>query len=482
MTPELAALLGGRRAWHVEQGDCLAVLRSLPEGCAQCCVTSPPYFALRDYGCEGQIGLEVTPDAYVAKMVEVFREVRRVLRDDGTCWVNLGDSYSSGGRVTQFDPAESNLSRLLGGSPGMAGAPVRPPPVNGLKPLDLLGTPWRVAFALQADGWYLRAECIWAKRSPMPESVNGWRWEPCRRKVKGCAKGGGRGNAAMLNAEQRHMSGMAEGWLAEWEPCPGCPRCEANGGLVLRRGAWRPTKAHEQVFLLAKTEGYFADAEAVREGNTEGTLRRLASGPVQPMGEAPKTRAMRNDRGGVYAEANGRNMRSVLWLGPEPFPEAHFATYPPALVAPCIKAGTSERGCCPACGVPWARVVGRQQGDCEATERPKRTAGMDSPTSTLSLSGNGSREWAERGSKILTLGWRPSCRCPKADPVPCLVLDPFCGSGTTGVVARRLGRRFLGVELKPQYADMARRRIAGDMPLFNTQEPPGAGGVGEGVV
>jgi site-specific DNA-methyltransferase (adenine-specific) len=150
-------------------GDCIAGLRTLPDASVHCCVTSPPYWGLRDYGHDGQIGLEATPDAYVARMVEVFREVRRVLLDDGTCWVNLGDSYAAGGlsRHGYDEERRKTTENLVGTIPPQGRAPTPP----GLKPKDLVGIPWRVAFALQADGWWLRQDIIWAKPNPMPESV-----------------------------------------------------------------------------------------------------------------------------------------------------------------------------------------------------------------------------------------------------------------------------------------------------------------------
>jgi hypothetical protein len=159
-------------------------------------------------------------------------------------------------------------------------------------------------------------------------------------------------------------------------------------------------------------------------------------------------------------QAATRNKRSVWTIATSPFPEAHFATFPPALVEPCILAGTSERGVCPNCGAPWQRVVKRVGGDCEARHRPKRTAGMWDSTSTLSLSGNGSNEWAERGTRSVTIGWRASCDCGPGDPVPALVLDPFLGAGTTALVADRLGRHCIGLELSPGHAEMAGRRTA----------------------
>ena len=237
-------------------GDAATVLRELPERSAQCVVTSPPYWGLRDYGIGEQLGLEATPDEYVAKMVTVFREVRRVLRDAGTLWLNLGDSYGDA--------------------------------------KQLQGIPWRVAFALQADGWYLRRDRIWHKPNPMPDSVT--------------------------------------------------DRC---------------TKAHEYIFLLSKSPRYYYNAEAIAE-------------PAQCAGDP-------------------RNKRSVWTVTTKPFSGAHFATFPPDLIEPCIKAG-----------------------------------------------------------------------CPKDGTV----LDPFGGAGTTGMVAARLGRNAVLLELNAGYAEMAHARLYDDSPLF----------------
>ena len=270
-------------------GDCIEGLRTLPHASVHCCVTSPPYWGLRDYGHDGQIGLEATPDAYVARMVEVFREVRRVLRDDGTLWLNLGDSYCGGGGYAPDAPC--NQRRAEGESWGAMNAfsvregearkkarPGYTPP--GLKAKDLVGIPWRVAFALQADGWWLRQDIIWAKPNPMPESVR--------------------------------------------------DRC---------------TKAHEYVFLLTKSERYFYDAEAVKEafaderqGNPGNYKNGYSGGAGRNDGDT-KGRAWNED-----GKATGRNRRSVWTVTTKPYSGAHFAVMPPDLVEPCIKAGCPEGG------------------------------------------------------------------------------------------------------------------------------------------
>ena len=253
-------------------GDCVNSMKSMPEQSVNCCVTSPPYFGLRDYGVDGQIGLEETPEQYVAKMVEVFREVRRVLRDDGTLWLNIGDSYArQAGDDSKKDPKSINTgySAVVAGGAAKKGNN-RPP--AGCKPKDLIGIPWMLAFALRADGWYLRQEIIWHKPNPMPESVK--------------------------------------------------DRC---------------TKAHEQIFLLTKSPRYYFDSEAMREES-------VSAGRI-PGGNKnidPSRRDASRDMTVPVAET--RNRRSVWSVATSPYKGAHFATFPPALIEPCILAGCPEGG------------------------------------------------------------------------------------------------------------------------------------------
>jgi len=258
-------------------GDARQILAELPENTFHTCVTSPPYWGLRDYGIDGQIGAEMDLEDYLADIVRVFREVRRVLRPDGTLWLNIGDSYTSGGR-TWRDTDKKNPARAMS---------YRPPTPVGLKPKDLIGVPWRVAFALQADGWYLRSDIIWHKPNCQPESVKD-----------------------------------------------------------------RPTQSHEYLFLLTKSDNYYYDYAAIIEPTQDGR--------------------------------NTRNKRTVWSINTEPYKEAHFAVFPPALIAPCIKAGSPESG---------------------------------------------------------------------------HVLDPFFGSGTVGETSLRLKRRCTGIELNPEYAALAEKRL-----------------------
>jgi len=266
------------------QGDVLEQLHTLPDKSVQCCVTSPPYYGLRNYGVEGQIGLEDTPEAFVEKIVEVFHEVKRVLRDDGTLWLNFGDSYCANGgggerRMIELGrPSENALSKPYQLCDKKKSSDI------GLKPKDMIGIPWMVAFALRADGWYLRSDIIWSKPNPMPESVTD-----------------------------------------------------------------RPTKAHEYVFLMTKSARYFYDADAIREPLQECSIERAKYGwngtmvfnengkeeyrsqpdPVDKMGER-------------WSPTQGRNRRTVWEIATQPTRDAHFATFPEALVEPCIKAGSKQ--------------------------------------------------------------------------------------------------------------------------------------------
>jgi DNA modification methylase len=379
-------------------GDCRDVLKTLAANSVHCVCTSPPYWALRSYLPDDhkdkklELGIEETPGEHVANIVEVFREVRRVLRPDGTCWVNYGDSYAatgkSGGGVQgeRWEFAGADYTGPLGGK-------WRPAP-NGLKPKDLVGMPWRIAFALQADGWWLRSDIIWAKPNPMPESVTD-----------------------------------------------------------------RPTKAHEYVFLLTKSARYFYDAAAVRENFSDARMGNPGCpSPKAAMipGQSPHTFGTKVwDRG---ADLGGRNLRSVWTIATAPFSEAHFATFPPKLAETCIKAGTSEKGCCPECGAPWVRVV-----DVTYSDAHRGMVGNQSKIISDDRVMHIGRESDKRMNKnVNTTGFRQSCACSPDAPVPCTVLDPFAGAGTTLMVADRLQRNAIGIELSPAYASMAEKRLADD--------------------
>ena len=680
-------------------GDVTQVLPTLPDGCVQCCITSPPYWGLRDYGVEGQLGLEPTPEEYVEKMVAVFREVRRVLRDDGTLWLVLGDSYAFGikGSGGPSDKQLSNAGSFYNASQRLN---------HGLKPKDLVGIPWRVAFALQADGWYLRSDIIWCliggttvyaktQKGAMPmmvkdlapldpsteQRLNGEKWtqllgisksgrkgdemelvlrsgerisctpthrfptnrgllsagdirigdviesttlpepdapkdcaidadaawfaglyvaegsragdtiqiaghvkerERWRRVQAIAAKYGGTatltevGNSQhirvygkvlsaiideLVTGKTAHTKGfapvvwrysnlfisaMVAGYLSgdahkdgnryrlgfcrnynlERDLRTACARLgytltlnmahvpyngrkvpTFRGELRMEVGGYgnekdraevvairksrcrnvydigvadephlfalasgvlthnskpnpmpesvtdRPTKSHEYVFLLTKQPRYYYDAEAVREPHAE-IDRRTAQGlsRIPYNGKSnPETREFSGGADWLGQHPNGRNRRSVWTIATEAYPEAHFATFPTALVKPCVLAGTSERGVCPACGKPWERVTETQYkrhenwfGDKQGARHSRGAAGhgYNEPIGTT------------------TTGWRAGCDCDACEPVPATVLDPFCGSGTTGLVALTYGRDFIGIDLSPEYLAMAERRIA----------------------
>ena len=452
-------------------GDALEILPTLEAESAQTVVTSPPYYGLRDYGLpptiwdavpgcrhewgeervrlakpdrntegkdgagngifgtaaargsqpaksargaalhigpfcvkcgawRGSLGLEPTPELYVKHLVQIFREVCRVLRDDGTVWLNLGDSYAGGNTLGRNDAGRNFTGgggNIKGsGNPGNQGSHAR---ITNLKPKDLIGIPWRTAFALQADGWYLRQDIIWHKPNPMPESV--------------------------------------------------IDRC---------------TKAHEYIFLLTKSARYYFDHEAIRVPFAAVTLKDRETdhysyngkslkaygdaGVQEPLAVKQRILETMQNRGGA-------NRRSVWTITTKPFKEAHFATFPPEIPEICIKAGTSEKGCCPECGSPWERI-----GEKVTLwrERPNQyTAYRDI---------NGQPDQRKSGSEFTTTGWRPTCT-HNLDPVPCTVLDPFSGAGTTGMVATKLGRKYIGIELNPEYSEMSEKRIeAVRLPLF----------------
>jgi len=375
--------------YTIIEGDCIKGMKTLPDCCVHTCITSPPYFGLRDYGKEDQIGLEETPDQYVAKMVEVFREVRRVLRDDGTVWLNLGDSYSAGGRGKGQDG-----SIQQGNTGSVTGAVLNSWKVEGFKNKNLLGIPWRVAFGLQADGWYLRQDIIWSKPNPMPESVT--------------------------------------------------DRC---------------TKSHEYIFLLAKSQKYYYDYEAIKEpinssNPTSSKEYREMIGRKSGINEIVRWDESDARSKPIGNPADGkRNRRSVWTVTTKPFRGAHFATFPKDLIEPCILAGTSAHGCCSKCGQPYERVM-------------EKTGEFQRRWSTNNAEGSPYESQSSMQNTYRTAGWSVDCPCGCSAPVvPCTVLDPFTGSGTTCVVALNHGRKFIGTELNPDYIKIATDRIADEAPM-----------------
>ncbi len=454
------------------QGNVLDVLKTLPDKCVQCVVTSPPYFGLRDYSrCEcatkawlsesllhadgsegrkpggsgnvppndpraqkdpdpncpkchgtgvipgmdvvwpdgwvGQLGHEPTPQMFAQHLVMVFREIRRVLRDDGVCWLNLGDSYAANRSYSVPNTKNPNSAYDHGSEV---------PP--GLKPKDLCGIPWRVAFALQDDGWWLRSDVIWAKPNPMPESVHD-----------------------------------------------------------------RPTRSHEYMFLFTKNERYFYDGDGVRQPLAESSVKRYKHAvdtneqfdPTRHKNidgvQSPMELLTRAAKGVI--EKGSANLRTVWTIATRSFTGAHFATFPPELVRRCVLLGTSEKGACAECGMPWQRTVirvtGFTNGVCNGCGRPEaqHAAGPDSKSmmyahpettktrTTTTMTADG----AVPCRAVKTTGWKPSCDCGCQETTPTIVLDPFAGSGTTLMVARDNGRASIGIELNENYIELQKDRL-----------------------
>ena len=457
--------------WDVLQGDCIEVMRGMEPESVHCVVTSPPYWGLRNYGVNGAYGLEPTLDEYIGQMVEVFREVWRVLRKDGQLWLNLGDAYASTGRSDRKEspgvgakqamkaPGRDIVWQPGGGSNFGWSLP------GGLKPKDLIGLPWRVAFALQADG-VADAKALEAIERVRDEIFDAYEDEPIPARVE----------AVLDRLWAEYVEAKGDSWWLRsdivWHKPNPMPESVTD----------RPTRAHEYVFLLTKSARYFYDADAIREPSITRDMRRpygskgaweidgrpesqrhggkLRNGakPDKQRGHSRRHDGFNDRWDGMSKEeqqAMGANKRTVWSIATQPYKGAHFATFPEKLVEPCILAGTSERGVCGVTGDPWERVV-------EQTGHVNQREPAHVPGNTLTKTD--STGWAPttRATDI----WQPTCD-HDAEPVPATVLDPFCGSGTTGVVALRHGRSFVGIELNPGYIELARKRIIDDAPLLN---------------
>ena len=563
------------QAWSIRQGNALERLREMPDESVHCVVTSPPYYGLRDYGLSGQVwggepycehewsqeryqrcandgkpgakqstnngsvgreepidhsfctrcgawfgtlGLEPTLDLYVQHIVEVFREVRRVLRKDGTLWLNLGDAYaaSPGQRgqrgLGDSEKQNSNAASQVGIRQGD----------TGLKPKDLIGLPWRVAFALQADGWWLRSEIVWHKPNPMPESV---RDRPTRAHEYVFLLTKSARYFYDADAIREPMAASSIGRISQesfWEQ---------TGGEKDHRNGVNPNRSARGALenLARRTPaGWNVNYD---ESNQKGHYPQKAD---KQRGHSRRHDGF-NDRWDSMSkeeqQAMGANKRTVWSIATQGFPGAHFATFPEKLVEPCILAGTSERGVCAACGAPWVRLGSTRQpdvlGKALTTLRSKSGLTRHQMADMIGVGSNNVWDWeigghiptddhwaklctalnlnlsrsefAEQAEYIVTgsqagpkqkasqtdsyvnrpyaerklrvslstTDWQPTCE-HDSEPVPSVVLDPFCGSGTTGVVALRHGRSFIGIELNPEYIELARKRIIGDAPLLNT--------------
>lgn len=491
--------------------DCRS-MDELPDESVQCVVTSPPYFGLRKYSgdqeliwgggnCEhqwdiksktarhskiwasnspienrpaeeqisvsqgqfcslcgawrGALGLEPTMELYLLHLIEIMREIKRVLRKDGTFFLNIGDSYAgSGSPGGDFRDGKGGDEYL------------RPYNRKGgvLKPKDICLTPQRLMIAAQEDAWWVRSVIIWSKLNTMPESVNGWRWERHRVKIK---SGIGGRRSSDRDVPLGGISTDTDSGQALWEDCPGCKKCLPNDGYVLCKGSWRPTESHEYLLMLTKTDEYYGDRDAVRELSTE-----------RPSGN--KERKYRRDYGGPEAHTGcqgfsipyepngtGRNLRSVWTFATVPFPSFkidgkkvdHFAVFPEKLPELCIKAATPEVGCCAECGAPWARVLETKPSQFNIRVRDAK-AGRATPEEGYKAT----QEEVERypgnypdPGYSKTIGWRPTCKC-NAPRVPSLVLDPMAGAGTTLWVAKKLNRYAVGYELSQEYSQLAVER------------------------
>ena len=447
---------------HVHDG-----LQGLAPLSVHCCVTSPPYWALRSYLKSGdplkqyELGSEPTPEAHVAAMVAVFGEVKRVLRDDGLLWVNYGDSYSCS-PAGNFGPEMTK--------PGDGGAYRANKPkmdFGTLGSLQRVGIPERFALAMQAEDWIWRDTIVWHKKSPMPASLSGTAWVRCRVQVAGQNRGKeDYRNGAYGDRPQQDHDGKDFRASSQWTDCPGCSKCRDTDGYVLRRGSWRTTPAHEYIFLFAKKAGYFSDQEGVKEKCADSTIEREKYTRIL---DAPDEQfSVAHDHESI--SGGTRNPRSVMSFKAHNLKEKHYAAFPPGLPEFCIKASTSPEGCCPTCGAAWARVLAKSGGTLGHSWHDHKDDATVGHRGGNADHCRAAADGFESDYCVKTLGFRPTCSCPKADPVPCIVLDPFLGSGTTGIVAARLGHRFVGIELNPEYVAMATQRIQREVattPLFN---------------
>lgn len=397
--------------------DVREALRGLPPASVQTCVTSPPYYGLRSYGIppsrwadgwEGCLGDEPVLEQYLQHLVEIFREVRRVLHPSGTLWLNLGDCYAGGGKH-QERPEIYGIPE--------AGKPTRPRQ-RSFSGKDLLMIPARAALALQADGWILRSDIIWAK---------------------------------------------AVSFLPAW-----------SGSVMPESTQDRPVWSHEHLFLLTREERYFYDIDGCREPYADSSVRdarvgyrgrgRKAYGDAGVQNPSDVKRRVQR----AIQDGAGRNLRNVWIVPKQNFPGAHFATFPEKLVEPCVRLGTSERGECPVCAAPLRRRTIREP--IPATVQAKFEASREASRADTGRADGHTLRRPNFRRRVLRTEWEPSCDCAwgteDADALisaarPQTVLDIFNGSGRTGMVARRLGRSYIGIDINPEYVEMTRRAILG---------------------
>lgn len=387
--PRIGKTRGLRCGTRILVGDARQRLSDLPDQSVHCVITSPPYWGLRAYtDAPGMIGLEPTFDEHLENLLDVFDEVRRVLRDDGTLWINYGDRYAHDKKWGGATGGKHVAG--LHGSDSMIG---RGKVTTGLPAKSLMLLPARLAMAMQDAGWILRSEIIWGKLNPLPEPVRD-----------------------------------------------------------------RPTSAHEKLFLFAKQSRYFYDAAAVRTPGSPNTHARRSDGQMKPRKGADPN----DNRAGTWTYTRtveeqaeiGAHLRNVWWIAGYPFGGAHFATFPPALCEPPVRAGTSEHGVCSSCGTPWRRKHRR------AKHRHRREPSHVPGNTSTRVDSTG---WVPASRP--TDKWVSGCSCG-AGLVAATVLDPFSGAGTAGLVANREHRNAILIEVDPGYAQMAADRITGAMGMY----------------
>lgn len=416
--------------------DVLDGLKLIPDGTIQTVITSPPYWNLRDYGVPGQLGLEPTPEMYVRNMVEIFREIKRVLRPNGTVWLNLGDSYAANRGYQVPD----NKHVDVGNNRGMRAK------VIGLKPKDLIGLPWRVALALQADGWWLRMDIVWSKPNPMPSSVTDrpgtsheyifllakssrYFYDSVAVREKGVYPAGTKGGKGSQSRKRSGANSRPEEYAT-------------YSGTRNKRSVWSST--------AGGADWDFCEAcQTIFIGKDRNRIEK-----IKELQEDGKTKTIKKCPCGV----------TDRWAG-------HFAAYPGKLIEPCILAGTSPYACC-TCGAPWKRVVEKKRISRPelSPEDPRYRPGKYiSPYKDINGTGD------SHVTETRTIGWAPTCKCNKelqldqilqfqAGKVPvglgrCIILDPFIGTGTTAMKAVEHGRDYLGIEISELYTTIATLRV-----------------------
>ena len=389
--------------WKVMQGDVREQLALILENSIQCVITSPPYFNLRDYGIDGQIGLEKTPEEYVGNLVEVFRGVWKVLRDDGVVWLNLGDSYAGSGRGAWDNPSNNVKETYI---PKMKDYKHISKIPFGLKPKDIIGIPWRVAFALQADGWWLRSAIPWLKNSAMPESVTD------------------RPTSAieyffLLSKSQRYFYDIEA--------------VRMQGSIPAGTRAAKGSEERASQFNVnARPPEYKIYSGTRNRRNSDWFMDSLRD-------------ILNGENGTLLHDEN--DLPIAVFCNPQPYPGSHFAVFPPRLITPMILAGTSPKAC-EKCGAPWEMVINKTG---HINKREPAHVPNNSPTKTDSTG------W--KSTTISTNKWQPTCTCKNEGKACCIVLDPFAGSGTTLEAARLQNRDSIGVELSKEYCKLIEKRM-----------------------